>query len=308
MPVKIDTNFLEEIINHNRHYHEQGVVATYIPALGSANREDIGIYINTVDGKSFFAGCYNKKFTMQSISKILSLILALMDHGEEAVFSRVGVQPVNEAFNAITKKPYNPMLNIGAILVTSMIKGENPDEKFNRLLTFARELSGNNNLAINNEVYLSEKATGDMNRALAYFLKASNILHENVEETLDVYFKQCSIEVSCKDIANMGAVLAKGGVLPGSGRRVLPEKIIPRILAIITMCGMYNEAGKFLVDVGIPAKSGVSGGILGAVPNRMGIGIYNPALNNKGNSIVGIKILEELSKKLNLSMFSQAAS
>ncbi|WBW95883.1 glutaminase A [Oceanirhabdus sp. W0125-5] len=301
---------LEKAINDNRKWVKDGELASYIPELLNADKEALGICVTTLDGEEFFAGDHNTKFTIQSISKVITLMLAIHDNGKDYVFSKIGMEPTESAFNSITnlesnelKKPLNPMINAGAIAVVSMIDGETKEEKFNRILRFAMKITGNDSLAINEQVYLSEKATGDRNRALAYFMKSMDIMEGDVEEILDIYFKQCSIEINCRDIARIGAMLANDGVLPWNNQRVLSREVTRIIKTIMVTCGMYDGSGNFAVHIGIPAKSGVGGGIMAAVPRRMGIGVYGPALDKKGNSIGGIKVLEELSRELDLSIF-----
>ncbi|MCM1990701.1 glutaminase A [Oceanirhabdus seepicola] len=301
---------LEKIINDNRVWVKDGELASYIPELLNADKEALGICITTLDGEEYFAGDHNTKFTIQSISKVITLMLAICDNGKDYVFSKIGMEPTESAFNSITnlesnelKKPLNPMINAGAIAVVSMIDGENKEEKFNRILRFAMKITGNDSLSINEQVYLSEKATGDRNRALAYFMKSMDIMEGEVENILDVYFKQCSIEINCRDIARIGAMLANDGVLPWNNQRVLSREVTRIIKTIMVTCGMYDGSGNFAVHIGIPAKSGVGGGVMAAVPRRMGIGVFGPALDKKGNSIGGIKVLEELSRELDLSIF-----
>jgi len=301
---------LDKIIENNRALTAEGKVASYIPALERANSKSLGICIADMEGNIFTSGDYNQKFTLQSISKTISLMLAIMDNGMDYVFNKVGMEPTGDAFNSIIKletispsKPLNPMINAGAIAVASMIRGSNSEEKFNRLLNLFRKICGNENLDFNREVYLSEKATGHRNRAMAYFMKDVGIIEGEVEEVLDVYFKQCSIEVDCIDIARMGLLLANRGRLPQNGEMVATEDIVRTVKTFMVTCGMYNESGEFAINVGIPAKSGVGGGIMGAVPHRMGVGVYGPALNSKGNSIGGYGVLKDLSKELNLSIF-----
>ena len=301
---------LEKVINDNRVWVKDGELASYIPELLNADKEALGICITTLDGEEYFAGDHNTKFTIQSISKVITLMLAIYDNGKDYVFSKIGMEPTESAFNSITnlesnelKKPLNPMINAGAIAVVSMIDGENKEEKFNRILKFAMKITGNDSLSINEQVYLSEKATGDRNRALAYFMKSMDIMEGEVEDILDVYFKQCSIEINCRDIARIGAMLANDGVLPWNNERVLSREVTRILKTIMVTCGMYDGSGNFAVHIGIPAKSGVGGGVMAAVPRRMGIGVFGPALDEKGNSIGGIKVLEHLSKELDLSIF-----
>lgn len=303
-------NIFKNIISNNIEYTKQGKVATYIPELAKANPNDLGVYLVTLDGQEYYAGDYNKKFTMQSISKVLTLILSLMDNGENKVFEKVGLEPTGDSFNSIVDlelknihKPFNPMINAGAIATTSLLKGKSVDEKIERILNLARKLSNNPNIMINNDVYISEKLTGDRNRSLAYFMKSFNVIEGNVDEILDVYFKQCSLEITCKDIANIGCVLANDGISTITGEYIIPKHICRITKTLMSTCGLYDASGEFAVHIGIPAKSGVGGGIMAAVPKKMGIGVYGPALDEKGNSIAGIQILRELSEKLDLDIY-----
>ncbi|RKD22484.1 L-glutaminase [Caminicella sporogenes DSM 14501] len=303
-------SLLKELVEENRHWVKHGKVANYIPELGKMDPNKLGIVVVDTGGKVYRAGDYDISFTAQSMSKPLVLLLALMDNGEEIVFSKVGKEPTGDPFNSIRKletlkppKPLNPMINAGAIAVTSLIKGKDNEEKFERILNLFRKISKNPNLDINKDVYLSEKRTGDRNRAIAYFLKDVNIIEGDAEEILDLYFKQCSIEVTCEDIANIGMFLANQGMDMELGETLIPKYYTQIVKTFMVTCGMYDASGEFAINVGIPAKSGVSGGIMCAVPNRMGIGVIGPALDSKGNSIAGVKVLEGLSKKLMLSIF-----
>ena len=237
-------------------------------------------------------------------------MLAILDNGTDYVFSKIGMEPTESAFNSIMnlennreKKPLNPMINAGAIAAVSLVAGDTAEEKFNRILKFTRKITCNDTIDINESVYVSEKATGDRNRALAYFMKSIGIMEGDVEEILDVYFKQCSMEVTCRDIARIGAMLANDGVIISNNERVISREATRIIKTIMVTCGMYDGSGNFAVHIGIPAKSGVGGGIMAAVPRRMGIGVFGPSLDEKGNSIGGIKVLEELSHELDLSIF-----
>lgn len=301
---------LQDIIDDNRKYTEQGQVATYIPELKKANRDDLGICLIDMNNNIYKAGNFNKKFTIQSISKAIVLAMVLEDNDWSYVFSKVGMEPSGDPFNSImklettdTKKPCNPMINAGAIVTTSLIKGKDVKEKEERMLNFFKKLSKNDNLKINYDVYESEKATGDRNRAMAYLLKNDGFIEGNVEEVLDLYFKQCSIEVDCVDLARMGVNLASYGVDIETGERLVDENISRIVKTFMVTCGMYDASGEFAIKVGIPAKSGVGGGIMSSVPTKMGIGIYGPSLDTKGNSIAGLKILQKLSIEYNLNIF-----
>lgn len=301
---------LESIINNNRHWTKKGKVATYIPGLSNGNSDALGICITSIDGEEYCAGDFHMKFTIQSISKVVTLMLAILDRGSDMVFSKVGMEPTADAFNSLltlenrnSSKPINPMINAGAIVTASMVKGKSCQDAFERILKFTRRITDNPEICIDESVYLSERETGNRNRALAYFMKSTGVIEGNVEEVLDVYFKQCSIEAGCIDIARIGAMLANDGVLPWNGERVVPKDVARIVKTIMATCGMYDESGRFAVHIGIPAKSGVGGGILAAVPGKMGIGVVGPALDMVGNSIGGIKVLEELSRELDLSIY-----
>lgn len=303
-------NKIEKIIKECRKYTKQGEVASYIPELKKANKDALGIYIDKLDGNEFYAGDYETKFTIQSISKVISLIIAIMDNGMEKVLSKVGVEPSAYSFNSIVtlevknaNKPLNPMINAGAIATVSLIKGDSPEEVIGKILDFTKKITGNKDIKVNEAVYQSEKRTGDRNRSLAYFMKGTGVIEKDIEKVLDAYFQQCSIEVTCKDIAKIGSFLANDGVLPSTGERVVPKEVTRVVKAVMATCGMYDASGSFAVKVGIPSKSGVGGGIMATVPGKMGIGIVGPALDKKGNSIAGIKVLEQLSEELDLSIF-----
>lgn len=303
-------NLLDTLVEKNKKYGKEGKLASYIPALLEANPNDLGIYVIDSRGKEYYSGEYNKKFTIQSISKIITLILAIRDNGRENVFKKVDVEPTGMGFNSIvnlensdTGKPYNPMINAGAIVTTSLIDGRDVNERLEKIIDFMKVVMDNEDITLNEEVYLSEKETGNKNRALAYFMKSTGALNGDVEEILELYFKQCSIEVTAKDLAKFGAVLANDGVLPWSNEKVIPKEVCRIVKTIMVTCGMYDASGDFAVSVGIPAKSGVGGGIIATVPRKYGIGIYGPSLDKKGNSIAGINLIKDLSKELDLSIF-----
>lgn len=301
---------LEYILDNNKDVSEKGSVASYIPELSKAEKKDLGAYIVTLNGEEYFAGDYNTSFTLQSISKVVTLMLALLDNGKEKVFSVVNVEPSDEMFNSIinleikdTSRPLNPMINAGAIATTSLVAGRDKEEVFDRILNFTRKITGNNNIDVDFSVYNSEKETGYRNRALANFMRSTEVFQDDPDDILDVYFKQCSIKVTCKDVARIGAMLAHDGILPWSREKVISRDIARIVKTIMATCGMYDESGKFAIDVGIPGKSGVSGGILAVSPNNMGVGVYGPSLDEKGNSIAGMSFLKEFSKELRLSIY-----
>ncbi len=289
---------------------KKGYPATYIPELAKSDPEEVGICVVSLDGEIHGQGDYLKSFTLQSITKVISLLLALEDLGENEVFKHVHMEPTGDPFNSIMsfemknpEKPFNPMINAGAMIVTSLIQGDSAQEKLMRILEFTSMLTGNPQTTLHREVYLSEKETGDRNRSLAYFMKSTGMMKGDVEETLDLYFLQCSILGTAKDVATVGAVLASNGIHPYSKERVISKENARIVKTIMATCGMYDASGEFAVTCGIPAKSGVGGGILAAVPGKFGMGTYGPSLDLKGNSLAGTAMLEFLSKSLNLSIF-----
>jgi glutaminase len=302
--------FLPEWLRQSRAQTAYGEVASYIPELAKAPKDALGVHILDGNGVSVSGGDSWVRLTLQSISKVFTLILALMDNGEEAVFAKVGKEPTGDDFNSMLKLelvepgiPFNPLINAGAIAVSSLIRGDSVEHKSERILHFLRELAGNETLTYNLDVYRSESGTAHRNRSLAYFLKDNGVLEPDVEEVLDVYFHHCAVEASCTDLARMGLILAYDGYDPISGRTLIPRRFVQIAKTFMIMCGMYNASGEFAIQVGLPAKSGVSGGILSLVPGRYGIGVFGPALNRRGNSVAGVHLLETLSRELDWSIF-----
>ena len=301
---------LEQLLEECRPYTKLGKVATYIPELAKGNPDDFGICILHSDGRCYRAGDYKKNFTVQSAIKPILLLLALMDNGEEYVRKRVGVESTGKPFDAINvtdqallSDHLNPMVNMGAIAMCSLIKGVDYDERFDRILALTRKLADNPDIEMDEAVYLSEKRTGNKNRALAYLLKANGLLEGDVEEVVDCYFRACSISVNCRDLAHIASVLSNRGKRPQNEERLFPGRYATYVNAVMMTCGMYDGSGNFAVNVGVPAKSGVGGGIMAVVPTNMGIGIFSPALDDKGNSMAGIEALRRLSQRLYLSVF-----
>ncbi len=295
---------LKQILEQCAPYKKQGTVASYIPELAKADPEQFGICLVDADGSIHTAGHWQTTFTMQSIIKPVILLAALMDSGEERVRQLVGMEATGKPFDAFNYSDQalaaghiNPMINTGAIALCTLIGGETYEEKFQRLLWLTRTLAGNEGLQVEESVFLSEKATGSKNRALAYMLKAYGMITDRVEDILDCYFKACSIGACCADLAR----IARG--LACHDHSIIALEHARYVNATLMTCGMYDGSGEFALNVGIPAKSGVGGGIMGVVPGRMGIGVYSPSLDKKGNSVAGIKAMELLSKQLNLSIF-----
>lgn len=301
---------LNEIIKKNKIYAKDGRVTTYIPELAKADPDALGIAIYDLQNNIFLAGDFETKFTIQSVSKVIILACALIDQGKEIVFSKVGAEPSADAFNSIVKletrdshKPLNPFINAGAIVCTSLVNGNSGYEKFNRVFKTIKTMANNPTIKVNEQVFISEKFTGNTNRAIAYYLKGANIINGDVEDVLDAYFKLCSIEVTVKDVAKMATIIANNGIAPWSNEAILPVDICKVLKAIMMICGLYNASGEFAVNIGIPAKSGVGGCIMSVVPNKMGIAVIGPSLDENGNSVAGLKVLENLSKELDLSIF-----
>ncbi|MBU8877675.1 glutaminase A [Bacillus sp. FJAT-29790] len=301
---------LQQIVNEVRFLAKEGNVADYIPALAKKNKSDLAVAIFDINQTCLYAGDYTKKFTLQSISKVLILALALQDRGVDYVFGKVGMEPTGDPFNSISKletsipsKPLNPMINAGALAVTNMIQGENLAEKWERIMSFVQMLANDKEINFDEEVAQSELETAMLNRALCYFMKQHNVIEGDIEELMQLYTRQCAIEMNCFDLARIGAVFALNGLDPKTGERLIPSHIARICKTFMVTCGMYNASGEFAIKVGIPAKSGVSGGILGVVPEKYGIGIFGPSLDSKGNSIAGQKLLEIIAAKYDFSIF-----
>jgi len=289
-----------------------GVVATYIPELAKADPELFGICIATADGFLYEAGDARHEFTIQSISKPFAYGLALDDHGAAAMLSKVGVEPSGDAFNAIslhktTGRPLNPMINAGAIATTGQIRGESPEQRLARILEMFARYTGRP-MQIDREVYESESRTGHRNRAIGHLLRNFGILADDPMAAVDVYFQQCSIAVRCVDLALMGATLANQGINPISGERAIQEAHVENVLSVMASCGMYDFSGGWIYSVGMPAKSGVAGGVMAVLPGQLGIGVFSPRLDEQGNSVRALKVCEELSRIWQLHQFNPPSS
>jgi glutaminase len=286
---------------------QDGAVANYIPELAKVNPDLFSICIVTADGRVYEVGDRAHLFTIQSISKVLVYGLALEDRGRDYMLTRVGVEPTGDAFNAIildelSKRPYNPMVNAGAIATTSLIKGAGATERLNRLLDMYRRYVGHD-VYVDISVFTSERSTGHRNRAMAHLMLNFGMIDAHIEESLDLYFQQCAVMVNCRDLAVMAGTLANRGINPITGERAVDSNYIKDILSVMYTCGMYNFAGEWAYKIGIPAKSGVSGGIIAVIPGKMGIAVFSPLLDSRGNSIRGVKVCEELSQRFGLHLF-----
>jgi glutaminase len=287
-----------------------GHVATYIPELAKADPDWFGICIATTDGRVYEVGDTRQPFTIQSISKPFVYGLALEDHGREAVLAKIGVEPTGDAFNSIslepgTGRPLNPMINAGAIAAASLVAGHSNDDRFHRVLSTFSIYAGRP-LTVDRAVYESERETGHRNRAIAHMLRNFDIITERPDGPLDVYFQQCSIAVDCHALSIMAATLANGGVNACTGERAVRADCVADMLSVMTTCGMYDYAGGWVYWVGMPAKSGVGGGILAVLPGQLGIAVFSPSLDERGNSVRGVAVCKELARELNLHSFRAA--
>jgi glutaminase len=286
---------------------DDGAVATYIPELGKANPKEFGICLVTVEGQVFTAGDWDREFTIQSMCKPFAFQMALEQHGPAETLKHVGVEPSGEAFNSIefdpkTGRPFNPMVNAGAIAVASLIK-QRPVESGVQAFVEKMGKAAGRKLRVDEAVLASETLTGNRNRAIAYMLLNAGIIDEEVQESLHQYFAQCSMLVNCKDLAMMAATMANIGNQPLTGEAVFDFQNLKHVMAVMFSCGLYDYAGNWAFEVGLPAKSGVSGGIFGVVNRQLGIAVYSPKLDAQGNSVRGILACKELASHLGLHAF-----
>ncbi|MDW5594744.1 glutaminase A [Conexibacter stalactiti] len=286
-----------------------GAVADYIPELARVDPELTGICLATIDGHVYEAGDTHVPFTIQSISKPFAYAMALEDAGVAAVEARIDVEPSGDAFNSISLdpasgRPLNPMINAGAITSTSLVSGGagagvSGEERLGRIVAGLSRFAGRP-LAVDEDVAASESATGHRNRAIGWMLRSRGILDGDPDATLEVYFRQCAVGVDCRDLSLMAATLANGGVHPLTGERALAREHVQQVLSVMTTCGMYDAAGNWMVRVGLPAKSGVGGGILALLPGQLGLAVFSPRLDAWGNSVRGVFACGELSRDLDL--------
>jgi glutaminase len=288
-----------------------GEVASYIPQLALADPDDFGLALVSMDGHRYQAGRSRVPFTIQSVSKPFVYALALAELGPDEMVRWVGNEPSGDAFNAIslehgTGRPANPMINAGAIATTNLIPAAGPEQRFARVLDALSAFAGRR-LEVDEDVYRSESATGDRNRALAYLMHAAGSLRTEPVAAAETYFRQCAVRVDTVDLAVMAATLAAGGVNPVTGRAVVPEPVAEQVLAVMATCGMYDAAGDWLVRVGLPAKSGVSGGLAAAGPGRFGIACYSPPLDRTGSPVRAVAALREVSRRFGMHMMHRPA-
>ena len=298
---------LNEIYLEVKNSNLKGKVASYIPELANVNPDKFGIHLLTVAGEEFSVGDSDEKFSIQSISKVLSLAFALSILGEK-VWKRVDVEPSGTPFNSIVQLEYekgiprNPFINAGAIVLADILVSNlaDPEKEF---LSFTQSISENTSINFDKTVAKSEKANGFLNASLANMLKVFNNLENDIERVLSFYFHQCSIEMSCRDLAKTFLAFAAHSEDFQYGRVSLTGSRVKRINAIMQTCGFYDEAGEFSFRVGLPGKSGVGGGIVAVYPQKYSVAVWSPPLNEKGNSVAGMKTLELLTTKTGSSIF-----
>lgn len=287
----------------------EGKVADYIPQLATVPLEKYGIAIATVDGEMARVGDAAENFSIQSVSKLFTLTLALGRMGD-LLWERVDREPSGNAFNSIVQleheggKPRNPFVNAGAIAVTdAILAGHEPKEAIGEILRFMRFLADDDSIIIDSVVARSEREHGDRNMALAHFMRSYGVVENSPAETLGVYFHQCAIAMNCVQLARAGLFLANNGVDPVTGMRVVSTRRARRINSLMMMCGHYDGAGDFAFRVGLPGKSGVGGGIIAIVPGKASIAVWSPGLDHNGNSLVGTATLEQITTRLGWSVF-----
>lgn len=299
---------LEQTLSLGRTVIEQGQCASYIPELKKADPRQLALSIRATDGRMWRVGDYEQRFTIQSISKLLTLLFAFDYYGYDVVFSKVGMEPSGDAFNAFVDldmdraHPTNPMINAGALAVTGLLESKTT---FDDLLTYTRRLCMDEDITLNTAVYESEMMNSARNHSIAYLLESKGVIEGNVEHTIDLYTRMCSLNVTADSLANLASVLANDGREPITGQRFMSHDSAMITKTIMLTCGMYDGSGEFAVRVGMPAKSGVGGGLMAVSDKRLGIGIFGPALDPKGNSVAGQKILEILSHELDLHLFGR---
>ena len=284
----------------------------YKPGPATDERDRFSVCLVSIDGDVHTAGDHDLLFPLQSLSKVFIYGMALEEHGREEVLRRVGVKPSADSFTTLgfdeaTNRPYNPMVNGGALATTDMMLGPSFDESFERILEVLRRYAGNHSLSVDEETYRAECQGADRNRATAYLMRSNGMLPGDVDATLRLYLRQCAVQVTCCDLAVMAATIANGCACPVTGERTLARERVRDVLSVMYTCGMYDFAGEWAYEIGVPAKSGVSGGIMAVVPGKMGIGVFSPGLDRYGNSLRGVRVCSEISERLGLHVFATDA-
>ncbi len=300
-------DYLQEL--HARYAElKTGQVATYIPELAKADPEWFGICLVTTEGHVYEVGDSRQPFTIQSISKPFVYGLALEDNTRAEVLKKISVEPTGDAFNAIslepgTGRPRNPMINAGAIAAAGLVAGKSPAMRWRRMHEMFSLYVGHE-VTVDEAVYQSESTTGHRNRAIGHMLRNFDILTEPPEPVVDLYFKQCSVAVTCRDLGVMAATLANRGINPTTGKQAIRGEYVESVLSVMGSCGMYDYAGEWLYRVGMPAKSGVAGGVIAVLPGQLGIGVFSPRLDSHFNSVRGLEVCNDLSRFFDLHLFN----
>lgn len=283
-----------------------GTTAQYIPELADADPNRLGVCISTIDGVVYSVGDTDVPFSIQSISKAFVYALAIAEHGLDGVLRKVGVEPSGEAFNEMSLeqgsgRPLNPMINAGALTTHALIGIGNgsPDERFATIRKGLSAFAGRE-LAVDESMYSSELGVAYRNRAIANMLRSYGVIEAEPNDVVEGYTRQCSITVTLSDLALMGATLANGGLQPVSGEQVVPQHVVRQVLSVMMSCGMYDAAGDWMTTVGFPAKSGVSGGILGVLPGQVGLATFSPRLDQHGNSVRGMRLCDRMSRDMGM--------
>lgn len=302
------TQLLEDVLADVRG-EDAGAVADYIPELARADASRLALAVTGPAGGTIAVGDADAEFSIQSISKPFVFALVLDALGRDEVLRHVGVEPSGEPFNAIsleesTGRPANPLINAGAIAVTGLVPGTDLEERSARIVAGLSAFAGRS-LTVDEDVYASESATGERNRALAHLLRSYDILHGDPHVSVEAYFRQCATLVTVTDVAVMAGTLAFGGRNPVTGEQVISARTARDVVSLMTSCGMYDGSGSWLLRVGLPAKSGVSGGILALAPSQFGVAVMSPRLDVQGNSTRGRLVLERLSDELGMHVFDQ---
>ncbi|ASP39796.1 glutaminase [Bacterioplanes sanyensis] len=298
---------LDRICQHAPSLWGSGKVADYIPALQRVNPQQFGIALLMADGQLYTAGQARTGFSIQSISKVLSLMLALQRHGEQ-LWQRVGIEPSGTAFNSLVQleyeqgKPRNPFINAGALVVVDALLARNA-MPVHTMLTTVRRLAGNPSIIMDEAVSESEYQHRERNAAMAWLMKSYGNFHSDVDAALRAYFQFCALHMNCVELVRAFSFLMNQGVCMQSGQRILSARQTQQINALLLTSGLYDAAGDFAVRVGMPGKSGVGGGIVGAVPGKFTVCVWSPELNEYGNSVAGLYALEQLADELNSSIF-----
>lgn len=300
------TEIIQSAIAKARNKIPEGEVATYIPELGKVDPNQLGICLFPLAGDKICLGDYDARFTIQSVSKVIMLIAAMEVCGNNKVFEKVGSEPSGEAFNSLVEldlndsRPYNPLINSGALAVCGLLI---PEVSFHDMLRFTRRVCSDPDINLNEAVFESEMKTCSRNRSIAYLLESKGIITTDVEDVLKFYSRLCSLNVNAASLATLAQKLANDGVDVETGKRYMSSKTARIAKTLMLTCGMYDGSGTFAIEVGIPTKSGVGGGLLSVSDKRAGIGVFGPALDSKGNSIAGVKLLKEISNELRLNLF-----